>query len=138
MNRPTSISFLAASLLAAASAGAIALQRTAQQENYVETGREFRQAERVTMGDNLLTPEEERRFSELRRQAKGRQDIDRIEAEERALLNQRVAERIAAALNQPAGPGPERNPSSAERPASGADRLQSPEDPGATQGSMGR
>lgn len=137
MIRPIPLSLLVASLALAAPASA--QQRPSQQENYVETGRDFRQGGRVTMGADLLTPEEEQRFAELRRRAKGREDLDRIEAEERALLNQRVAERIAAALNQPADTGAPRVPNTAERPAT--DRMparQSPNDPGAREGSMGR
>jgi hypothetical protein len=56
------------------------------------------------MGGNLLTPEEENRFAALRQQAKTRADLDRVEAEQSALLNQRVAERINAALARPIGP----------------------------------
>lgn len=137
MTRPISLSLLVASVVLAAPASA--QQRSSQQENYVETGRDFRQAGRVTMGADLLTPQEEQRFAELRRRAKGREDLDRIEAEERALLNQRVAERIAAALNQPADTGAPRVPNTAERPAT--DRMpaqRSPNDPGAREGSMGR
>lgn len=137
MTRTISLSLLVASVALAATASA--QQRPLQQENYVEFGREFRQADRVTMGADLLTQEEEQRFAELRRRAKSREDLDRIEAEERTLLNQRVAERIAAALNQPAESGAQRVPNTAERPAT--DRMpaqQSPYDPGASEGSMGR
>lgn len=69
---------------------------------YVETGRDFREADRVTMGAPLLSPEEQKRFDEARKQAKSRADLDRIEAEEGALLNQRVADRISSAMD-PAG-----------------------------------
>lgn len=134
MNRPISLGLVAASIALAAAATA-----HAQQANYVETGRDFRQADRVTMGTDLLTPEEEQRFAELRRQARGRADLDRIDAEERTLLNQRVAERVAAALNQPVDTGAQRAPSAAERPAvDRAPAQQYPNDPGATEGSMGR
>jgi TolA-binding protein len=142
MNRALSLTLLAASMALAAAATATAQQRSSQ-DNYVETGRDFRQSDRVTMGGNLLTAQEEQRFTEMRRQATGKQDLDRIEAEERALLNQRVAERIAAALEQPAGAGTPSTPSTAQSPNADRpfDRMpaqQAPYDPGATEGSMGR
>jgi hypothetical protein len=141
MNHPISLGLLAASLTLATIGTASAQQRSSQ-ENYFETGRDFRQSDRVTMGGNLLTPEEEQRFAAMRNQAKSKQDLDRIEAEERTLLNQRVADRIAAALDQSGG-GTRSTPSTAQGP--GADRptdrmpgREAPYDPGATEGSMGR
>lgn len=131
MNRPISLGLVASLALAAAAPA------HAQQGNYVDTGRDFRQADQVTMGGDLLTPEEVQRFAEMRRKAKGREDLNRIEAEEQSLLNRRVSERVAAALNQPVGAQPA--PSTAERPA--FDRgpaQQSPYDPGTSGGSMGR
>ena len=94
-------SFLTASVLSLIPDLAIAQQSPSQEPIYVETGREFRQADQVTMGASLLTVEEENRFAALRQQAKTRAEMDRVEAEFSALLNQRVAERINAALNQP-------------------------------------
>lgn len=90
------------------------------------------------MGSDLLTPQEEQRFAEMRRAAKSPRDIDRVEAEERTLLNQRVSERIAAALNQPVDNGMPMAPSSAERPTDRSTMPGAPYDPGASEGSMGR
>lgn len=73
---------------------------TAVAQSFVETGREFRQSDRVTMGGDLITADEQRAFDERRKAARNNSaELDRVEADERALLNQRVAERIAAALN---------------------------------------
>lgn len=107
MGRAHILCIVAACLVATAAIPAAA-------QTYVETGKEFRQGDRVTMGGDLLTNAERQRFAERRKAAgKNRSELDRIEAEERALLNQRVAERIAGALN-PANVG---GSSTTERPA---------------------
>lgn len=109
MNRSVSLSALAAAVLFATISAAAAQQSEIQ---YVEVGRDFRQAEHVTMGTNLLTPDEQRRFDTIRK-AKTRAERNRIEAQETALLNQRVSERVTAALSQTVAPMP---PSTAETP----------------------
>ena len=106
MNRSVSLSAIAATLLLA-----MATTTHAQQSpQYVDV------TNQATAGD-LLTPEEQSRFDSMRKQAKSRAEINRIEAQESALLNQRVSERTAAALNQPGSPGMQ-SPSTAERPGS--------------------
>jgi hypothetical protein len=107
MGRTQFWSILAAGLIAAATLPAGA-------QTFVETGREFREGDRVTMGTtDLLTAQERQAFDQRRKAAgKNRQELDRIEAEESALLNQRVNERVARAL----APGGTRSPSTTERP----------------------
>lgn len=101
MNQPASSSLIAVALLLASATLASAQQGTPEDPIYVDTGRDFRQTDHVTMGASLLTPDEENRFATLLQQATTRADMDRIEAEQSALLNQRVAERVNAALNRP-------------------------------------
>jgi hypothetical protein len=110
MNRLLTLSTSTAAVLLAATTFAAAQQSP---PSYVDVGRDFRQSNQVTMGSNLLTPEEQSRFDTMRQQAKTRADKDRVEAQESALLNQRVNERINSALSQPVSPG---TPSTAERP----------------------
>jgi hypothetical protein len=107
MGRTQFWSILAVCLIAAAT-----LPATAQ--TFVETGKEFREGNRVTMGTtDLLTAQERQMFDQRRKAAKNnRKELDRIEAEESALLNQRVNERIARAL----APGAAGTPSTTERP----------------------
>ena len=101
MKRPTAQSLTAIVLTLAATIFAATQPSSAQAPIYVETGRDFRLLEQVAMGGNLLTPAEDNRFAALREQAKTRAEMDRVEAEQSALLNLRVTERINAALNQP-------------------------------------
>lgn len=97
MDRTQALSILAACL---ATCLAVAASATVAAQTYVDTGKEFRQEDRVTMGGELLTEDERRGFEERRKAAgNNRQELDRIEAEESALLNQRVNERIGSALN---------------------------------------
>ena len=110
MNRSLALSAWVAAALLATTTFAAAQQ---SQMNYVDVGGDFRQSNQVTMGSNLLTAEEQSRFEAMRQQAKTSADKDRVEAEESALLNQRVNERINSALSQPVTPG---SPSTAERP----------------------
>ena len=102
MNRSLTLSTLAATMLLATTSLLAAQQSPPQYVNVP-----------VTLDSNLLTPEEQSRFDAMRQQAKTRADKDRVEAEESALLNQRVNERINSALSQPVSPG---TPSTAERP----------------------
>lgn len=102
MNRSLSLSTLAATVLLATTTFAAAQQSPPQYVNVP-----------VTLDSNLLTPDEQSRFDTMRQQAKTRADKDRVEAQESALLNQRVNERINSALSQPVSPG---TPSTAERP----------------------
>lgn len=110
MNRSMTLSALTAGALLATTAVVTAQQSPT---TYVDVGGEFRQSNQVTMGSNLLTPEEQSRFDAMRQQAKTTAEKDRVEAEESALLNQRVSERISSALSQPVSPGA---PGTAERP----------------------
>lgn len=105
MNRLAPVSLLAASLIIAGAATV-----AAQQTRYVETGKEFQESGRVTMGGELLTDQEKQQFMERRKAAKNRAELDQIEAEESALLNERVNQRIGQALQQPV------SPSTAEQP----------------------
>ena len=116
MNRIVSLSALAATVLLATTTIVAAQQSRAPE--YVDVGRDFRQSDQVTMGSNLLTPEEQSRFDSMRKQAKTQADKNRVEAEESALLNQRVNERVTAALSQPVSPSMQTTPSTAERPSS--------------------
>lgn len=104
MKRSASLSVLTASLLLLTATLADGQPSSSPEPIYVDTGRDFRQADQVTMGANLLTPEEENRFAALRQQATTRAEMDRIEAELSVLLNQRVAERVNGALNRPITP----------------------------------
>jgi hypothetical protein len=113
MNRTVSLSAIAATLLLATASAAYAQQ--SQDPRYVDVGRDFRQSDRVTMGSDLLTQEEQSRFATMRQQAKTTADKNRVAEQETALLNQRVSERINSALNQPIGTP---TPNTAERPDS--------------------
>lgn len=108
-----SLAVLAASMVLA---GAVLAQQ-APDVRYVETGKDFRQADRVTMGGDLITEDERRAFDERRKAAgNNRQELDRIEAEESTLLNQRVADKINAALSPANVTGPGQSPGMSERP----------------------
>lgn len=106
MSRSTALSLLTIVSTLAGTFLAAVQSSSAQAPIYVETGRDFRQADQVTMGSSLLTPEEEARFAALRQQAKTRAEMDRVEAELSALLNLRVSERVNKALSEPVSAGP--------------------------------
>jgi hypothetical protein len=108
-----SLCLIAASALLASAATAAA--QSSQEPKYVDVGHEFRESGQVTMGADLLTPEEKSHFTSMRQKAKTRAEKDRVEAEETALLNERVSSRINQALNQPLTPGAQRQ-QGAERP----------------------
>jgi hypothetical protein len=143
MNKPIFLSILAASLLIAASTTASAQQRSTLEPAPGPGTQSGDTADVRALYSNILSDEELQRFQQMRQQAKTRAERNRIEAEESALLNERVAQRIAA-LQQSQQPT---TPSTAERPPPAPDRMPPqqvpqqapyPYDPGASEGSMGR
>jgi hypothetical protein len=138
MNQPTLLSILAAGLLTAASTTASAQQPSALEPPGSATPGQVGGAGDIrALYADVLNDEELRRFAQMRQQARTRAELDRIEAEESALLNVKVAQRITALQRQPQQPTA---PSTAERPLAAPDRMppQSPSDRDAGEGSMGR